>query len=110
MKTRTLKLEVSSLADGPATARVTLDVDTAKRIRKLAAACRKLHVTYISEWNYALTWGSKTDTDIAGEPWRVECCLLVVSDTDFHWTGIIKHSDVLLETETIPLKKICGLY
>lgn len=110
MKTRTLKLDISSLTDGPATARVTLDVDTAKRIRKLAAACRKLGVIYISEWNYEPVWGSKTDTDHDGEPWRVECCLLVVSDTDFHWTGILKHSDVVLETETIPLKKLCGLY
>lgn len=110
MKTKTLKLEVSSLVDGPATARVTIDVDLAKRIRKLSAACRKLGVTYISEWNYAPTWGSKTDTDIAGEPWCVECSLLVVSDTDFRWTGIIKHSNILLETETVSLKKLCGLY
>lgn len=109
MKTRNFKLSVSSLTDGPTSARVTIDVDTAKRIRKLAAACRKLHVAYISEWNYSPTWGSKTDTDIGG-PWNVDCCLLVVSDTDFHWTGILKHSNVLLETDTIPLKKLCGLY
>ena len=107
-KNKRLKLSVHSGVDTdyPASLTVSITPELAKRIKQLSRECTRLKVTYISEFEYSPTWGSRNDRDIDGSEWRIECSMLVVSDTDFHWTGILKHSSIMMESQTYPISKL----
>lgn len=103
-----LKLSIHSSIDTdiPSFLTVTITPSLKKRIKQLARECKRLNVLYISEFNYSPTWGSKNDHDFDGSAWNIDCCILVVSDRDFYWTGMIRHSSIALESKAY---NICDL-
>lgn len=93
--------------DVPDYATISLDAAAIKRIKQLAKAVKDLKVTYIEEFD------NTADLKCNGmgprySKWggRSECNMLVVSDNDFHYSGIIKHTSVTWETEGIPLSAL----
>jgi hypothetical protein len=90
---------------------VELTADVIARIRKLSEAVRSLDVYKISEFNYHCDFmvtdydadpenGKVTLKEFAG---RMECNTLNVTDCNFYWSGLYKHTDVRWSTDTVPL-------
>ena len=106
-----IKLSVFSTnehTNSPATLSVTISPSLAKRIKQLARESKRLKVTYISMFESSPTWGGKNDKDTENDwDWNISIgnCMLVVSDTDFHWIGSIKYSSEL-KSETYPINKL----
>ena len=90
---------------------IDLDVKLIERIKALSAAVRDLKVYRVSEFNYACEFNSvdwDADSDNGKVPLiefegRMECNTLNVTDDNFYWSGLYKHTDVRWETESVPL-------
>ena len=99
-------------ATGPEVAVVQIDDELAARIVKLAEAVRQLGVYKLSMFDYTPDYfvrdHESEDENAYKEPedpceCRVECVTLNVTDSDFFWSGILKHSDIRFETDSVPL-------
>ena len=90
---------------------VDLDANFIERIKTLSAAIRDLKVYKISEFNYAcefkaVDWDADPDKGkvaLIEFEGRMECYTLNVTEDDFYWSGLYKHTDVRWETESVPL-------
>ena len=104
--TRTVPVHAPSESwDSPDYAVIELDTAAIKRIKQLARAVKDLKVAYIEEFDN--TADLKTgDPDNLTDWGRSECNMLKVSEEDFHYNGILKHTDITWETEGIPLKDL----
>ena len=88
-----------------------LDANFIERIKTLSAAIRDLKVYKISEFNYAcefkaVDWDADPDKGkvaLIEFEGRMECYTLNVTEDDFYWSGLYKHTDVRWETESVPL-------
>lgn len=63
----------------------------ARRLKLLRDTVKKVKAAYIEEWDCP----EILNTDDEESDLRSECCTLKVSDTDFHWEGIIKHTETI---------------
>jgi len=99
-------------ATGPEVAVVQIDDELAARIVKLAEAVRQLGVYKLSMFDYTPDYfvrdHESEDENAYEEPedpydCRVECVTLNVTDSDFFWSGILKHTDIRFETDSVPL-------
>lgn len=93
---------------------IDLDVKLIERIKALSAAVRELKAYKVSEFNYdcefkAADWDTDPDNgkvpliDFEG---RMECNTLNVTDDNFYWSGLYKHTDVRWETESVPIEAL----
>lgn len=93
---------------------IDLDVKLIERIKALSAAVRDLKVYRVSEFNYACEfktadWDADSDNgkvSLIEFEGRMECNTLNVTDDDFYWSGLYKHTDVRWETESVPLEAL----
>jgi len=99
-------------ATGPEVAVVQIGDELAARIFKLAEAVRQLGVYKVSLFDYTPDYFVRDhESDDEGaykepeDPYEchVECVTLNVTDSDFFWSGILKHTDIRFETDSIPL-------
>jgi hypothetical protein len=83
----------------------TIDIDErlAKRILRLNKAVKRLGVYQITEFDYTPDWA---ETGIKEPDWRVDCSILEVSDDHFHWSALIKHTNIELLTNAIYIKEL----
>ncbi len=90
---------------------IDLNEKLIERIKALSAAVCDLKVYKVSEFNYdcefyTVDWEADPDngkvalSDFDG---RMECNTLNVTDTNFFWSGLYRHTDVRWETESVPL-------
>lgn len=90
---------------------IDLDAKFIERIKALSAAVRDLKVYKVSEFNYdcefkAADWDADSDNgkvSLIEFEGRMECNTLNVTDDNFYWSGLYKHTDVRWETESVPL-------
>lgn len=90
---------------------IDLDAKLIGRIKALSAAVRDLKVYKVSEFNYhcefkAADWDTEADNGkvpLIEFEGRMECNTLNVTDDNFYWSGLYKHTDVRWETESVPL-------
>jgi hypothetical protein len=82
-----------------------------ERIKALSAAVRDLKVYKVSEFNYdcdfmTADWDAKPDNGkvrLKEFEGRMECNTLNVTDDDFFWSGLYKHTDIRWETDSVRL-------
>ncbi|MDD2735247.1 MAG: hypothetical protein PHF56_15020 [Desulfuromonadaceae bacterium] len=90
---------------------IDLDAATIERIKKLSVVVKQMKAYRISEFNYVCNfmtadWDAEPDNgkvrlkEFVG---RIECNTLNVTDSDFFWSGLYKHTDIRWETDTVPL-------
>lgn len=90
---------------------IDLDATTIERIKKLSVVVKQMKAYRISEFNYVCNfmtadWDAEPDNgkvrlkEFVG---RMECNTLNVTDSDFFWSGLYKHTDIRWETDTVPL-------
>ena len=91
-------------ASAPGKATIVLDEAAAKRILKLSKAAKRLGVYKIVDWDGTPTYHGK-DGD-TGEAWRLECATLNVTDDDFLYDAILKHTNIVIETESIRIEDL----
>jgi hypothetical protein len=72
-----------------------LNPQFARRLKLLRDTIKKVKAAYIEEWDYP----DILNTNDEESDLRSECSTLKVSDTDFHWEGIIKHSECRWESD-----------
>jgi len=114
-----LKVRISNeFAEGPEVAVVEIDDHLRSRVWQLASAVKSLNVYAIREFNgypeFFMQDHEHEESVIPRPPedgfeemaCRVECVTLNVTDSDFYWTGYVKHTDVRFETDSIPLEEI----
>ena len=93
---------------------IELGKEEKNRIRKLSAAVRDLEVYKISEFNYACEFkvadyeadpenGKVAVKEFEG---RMECNTLNVTDCNFYWSGLYRHTSVRWETDSVPLSAL----
>jgi len=90
---------------------IDLDAKSIERIMALSTAVRDLKVYKVAEFNYdcdfmTADWDAEPDNGkVALKEFegRMECNTLNVTDSDFFWSGLYKHTDVRWETNTVPL-------
>ena len=92
--------------DTPDYAVIELNTASIKRIKKLAQAVKDLKVTYIEEFDNRAELKTGEPDDLTDWDGRSECDMLKVSCDDFHYNGIIKHTNITWETEGISLKEL----
>lgn len=93
---------------------IDLDASNIERIKSLSTAVRDLNLYKVSEFNYAcdfMTADWDTDPDNGKVPLnefegRTECNTLNVTDDNFFWSGLYKHTDVRWETASVPLTEL----
>ena len=99
-------------ATGPEVAIVQISDVLAARILKLAEAVKQLGVYKVSLFDYTPDYFVRDyESEVENaykEPddpcdCRVECVTLNVTDSDFYWSGILKHRDIRFETDSVPL-------
>lgn len=102
-------------ATGPEVAVVQIGDELAARIFKLAEAVKELGVYKVSLFDYTPDYyvrdHESEEEDAYKEPddpyeCRVECVTLNVTDSDFFWSGILKHTNIRFETDSVPLKDL----
>lgn len=90
---------------------IDLDAKSIERIMALSAAVRDLKVYKVAEFNYdcdfmTADWDAEPDNGkVALKEFegRMECNTLNVTDSDFFWSGLYKHTDIRWESNTVPL-------
>jgi hypothetical protein len=92
--------------DTPDYAIIELDAASIKRIKKLARAVKDLGVAYIEEFDYRTALKTGEIGDLTDWDGRSDCDMLQVSNDDFRFKGIIKHTNVEWNTEGISLKEL----
>ena len=99
-------------ATGPEVAVIQIGNELATRILRLAEAVKQLGVYKVSLFDYTPEYfvrdHESEDENAYKEPddpceCRVECVTLNVTDSDFFWSGILKHTDIRFETDSVPL-------
>ena len=85
--------------------KATIDIDErfAKRILRLAREVKRLGVYKISEFNYTPDFH---ETGFKKPSWTLDCVILEVSDDHFHWSALIKHTDIEVLTNAIYIKDL----
>ena len=85
--------------------KATIDIDErlAKRILRLARQVKRLGVYKISEFDYTPDY---LETGVKNPDWHVDCVILEVSDDHFHWSALIKHTNIELLTQAIYIKEL----
>ena len=101
--------------DHPARCKVTITAQRAAQIRQMAAIIRQskdhgLDIRSIRAWDYSGDWLAYAEDDdgneIEGEPERMECCAIVVSDDDFYYEALVKNCHIHCETEYLQLSAL----
>lgn len=120
-----LEVNIGSEFDlGPEIAVVEITPTLEARIHQLMAAVKVLGVYKISEFDNTPEFFLR-DYDAEGEGGstayrnpndedeknvcRVECVTLNVTSYDYYWSGLVKHTNIRWETETISLKSVEAL-
>jgi len=102
-------------SDHPARFKVTITPQRAAQIRQMAAIIREcngngLYIWSLRAWDYSGDWLACAEDDdgneIEGEPERMECCAIVVSDDDFYYEASVKNCDIHCETECLQLSAL----
>jgi len=93
---------------------IDLNTKLIDRIKALSMAVRDLKVYKVSEFNCAcefkaVDWDADPDKGkvplVDFDGW-MECYTLNVTDDDFYWSGLYKHTDVRWETASVPLSAL----
>jgi hypothetical protein len=110
-----MKLELKTsyrdveLMEAPGLAVVDMTPHLIKRVQAFCNAIKRLECYQITEFDYSpwwTTWAEDDEgNDVPGEELRVECCLLVVTEHYFKWKCYVKHTDVELVTDEVPIDK-----
>ncbi len=93
---------------------IDLDAKLIERIKALSGAVRDLKIYKVSEFNSAcefkaVDWDADPDkgkVPLVGFEGRMECYTLNITDDDFYWSGLYKHTDVRWETASVPLSAL----
>jgi len=75
--------------------KVEITPQFARRLKLLRDMVKKVKATYIEEWDTPDFFNADGEESEA----HIEISTVKVSDTDFHWEGIIKHTDCRWETD-----------
>lgn len=75
--------------------KVEITPQFARRLKLLRDTVKKVGAAYIEEWDAPDFFNAQDEESEA----RIECSTLKVSDTDFHWEGMIKHTECRWETD-----------
>jgi hypothetical protein len=75
-------------------ARVEITPALARRLKLLQNTVKKVGATYIEEWDTP----ELLDSNDEDSETSIDCVTLKVSDTDFHWEGNLKNTEVRWET------------
>ena len=122
MVQKILEVNIGSEFDhGPEVAVVEIKPTLEARIHQLAAAVKALGVYKIAEFDSSPDFflrdydaeeesGSTAYRDPNDEDeknvCRVECVTLNVTSYDYYWSGLVKHTNIRWETETISLSSV----
>ena len=116
MKTFTVEANVYDeyYDDGPTHAVIEVNSELAKQIIKMQEAVKSCDAYCIQEFDSAPDFMVKENPEdeadhpalIDWEDGSIDCCLLHVTQTGFFWSANIKHSDINIETENIPIEEL----
>jgi hypothetical protein len=102
-------------SDHPARFKITITPQRLAQIRQMAVIVREhkhdgLNIWSLRAWDYSGDWLAYAEDDdgneIEGEPERMECCAIVVSDEDFYYEASVKNCDIHCETEYLQLSAL----
>lgn len=103
----------------PERAEITITPKLIERVLELSDAVKNVKAFQIQEIDYSPDWlceKYEKDDDGTGDPEYVEwedgsmdTVMLNVSDDDFRWKGWIKHTNILVETESIFISNMLEL-
>lgn len=90
---------------------IELNETAIERIKALTTAVQDLKVYKVSEFNNAcdfevVDWDAEPENGkvvLKEFEGRMECCTLNVTDNDFFWSGVYKHTEIRWETTSVPL-------
>lgn len=94
--------------DGPEKAIVEIDRKYVAHILELSKVVKNLKVYCIEEFDYSPEYFD-VDYDneeklIPNEDFRAEAVLLHITETNFYWGGLVKHTNIHWETGSAPIK------
>ena len=91
-------------AEGPSAASVSLTPVLINRVLELSKAVKKLKVFKISEFGDYPVWLNEDDKS----PWdgNIDTVLQEVTDSDVRWSGYLKHTNVHIATNDIPISEL----
>jgi len=95
--------------DYPEGAIVTLSDELVERIRHLSRVVKLLNVYSISIWDGSpkyFRYGEDTSEKVMCEDLRIEYTLLSITDSNFVWRSVLKHSPVEFETDLIDVSAL----
>ena len=94
--------------DGPAVAKIELSQEDIERILKLSKVVKKNKVHAIVDWDCTPEFFTYDDDGTLKE-WtegNVDCLMIHISENHINWGGNIKHTDITLSVDTIPIPKL----
>jgi hypothetical protein len=104
-----------SEADHPVRLKVTITPERADQIRRMAEIVKQhkrdgLDIWSIRAWDYTPDWLKYAENaegnEIDGEPERMDCCAIMVSDDDFFYQANVKNCDIECQSELINIKDL----
>jgi hypothetical protein len=94
--------------DGPSNARIEINSELLKRIRKLSKTVKELEAYCMEDWDVTPEFLGTNNDDGGYKDWdrTIETLRLKVDNDSFRWVGYIKDTNILCETEGIDIKEM----
>lgn len=99
--------------DVPDAAEIIIDEKLFRRISQFRSAVKKLKAYTVTEFDYtprllARDWEKSDDSDPCYADWdgSFEAITMNVSDTDVHWHGYVKNTEISMETANISFDEL----
>ena len=101
-----LTVDVRTIGDfdeTPSKAVIIIDGALRDRIKQLQRAVKDLKAAYIEDYDYTPTFMVRDENDELveweGDMNHADCERLVVTDKEYWWQALVKHTDISIETE-----------
>ena len=75
------------------------------RVRTLSGLVKATNCAYIEDWDYSPNFDELSLEGIEGDS-NVDVCRMRVDKNTVHWEGMLKHTNIHVYTEHVPIKKL----
>lgn len=108
--TLTLPVNITDeyLDDCPTYLKVVIDNKTRLWINKMARLIKKQDLDHLAktDWSPDFLKGDDNDDSLIEYERGTECEKIFIRDTDFFWGGLVKHTSVHYESDTVTIKQL----
>jgi hypothetical protein len=90
----------------PTHLRVDLTEELIAWIKKMVSVVKRNKIAYLADYECSPEYFDNDDGELIPSGETLECVMIVVTDTEFYWKGVIKHTDIKFESGTISIKDL----